>query len=88
MGIGTEVFTMPGSKFTAVCINPVEDPEKINEISQRYWNGLIDALEKQFGQFWATTIINNDEYLKKLGCEGEELERILAMRKPKRKESI
>lgn len=88
MGIGTEVFTMPGSKFTAVCINPVEDPEKINEISQRYWNGLIEALEKQFGECWATTIINNDEYLKKIGYEGEELERILAMRKPRTKDIL
>ena len=39
MGIGTEIFTMPGSKFKAVCLNPVEDPEKINEISQRYYQG-------------------------------------------------
>lgn len=81
MGLGTEVFTMPGSKFKAICINPVEDPEKINEISQRYWNGLIAALEKQFGECWATTIINNDEYLKKLGYEGEELERLRSRRK-------
>lgn len=88
MGLGTEVFTMPGSKFIAVCINPVEDPEKINEISQRYWNGLIEALEKQFGECWATTIINNDEYLKKIGYEGEELERILAMRKPRTKDIL
>ena len=29
MGIGTEVFTMPGSKFKAICLNPVEDPDKI-----------------------------------------------------------
>ena len=28
MGLGTEVFTIPGSKFKAVCINPVEDPER------------------------------------------------------------
>lgn len=88
MGLGTEVFTMPGSKFTAVCINPVEDPEKIREISERYFNGLIEALEKQFGECWATTIINNDEYLKKLGCEGEELEKILAMRKPRPKDIV
>jgi len=81
MGIGTEVFTMPGSKFKAICINPVEDPEKINEISQRYWNGLIAALEKQFGECWATEIINNDEHLKKLGYEGEELERLRSRRK-------
>ncbi len=88
MGLGTEVFTMPGSKFTAVCINPVEDPEKIKEISERYFNGLIEALEKQFGECWATTIINNDEYLKKLGYEGEVLERILAMRKPRKKDIL
>lgn len=88
MGLGTEVFTMPGSKFTAVCINPVEDPEKIKEISERYFNGLIEALEKQFGECWATTIINNDEYLKKLGYEGEALKRILAMRKPKTKDIL
>ena len=47
MGIGTEVFTMPGSKFKAVCLNPVEDPEKIKEISQRYYQGLVNALD-----FW------------------------------------
>ena len=88
MGLGTEVFTMPGIKFTAVCINPVEDPEKIKEISERYFNGLIEALEKQFGECWATTIINNDEYLKKLGYEGEVLERILAMRKPRKKDIL
>lgn len=88
MGLGTEVFTMPGSKFTAVCINPIEDPEKIKEISERYFNGLIEALEKQFGECWATTIINNDEYLKKLGYEGEALERILAMRKPRGKDIL
>ena len=88
MGLGTEVFTMPGSKFTAVCINPVEDPEKIKEISERYFNGLIEALEKQFGECWATTIINNDEYLKKLWYEGEVLERILAMRKPRKKDIL
>lgn len=56
MGLGTEVFTMPGSKFKAVCINPVEDPEKIKEISQRYYQGLIDALEITFGEAWATEI--------------------------------
>ena len=88
MGIGTEVFTMPGSKFKAVCINPVEDPEKIREISERYWNGLIDALEKKFGECWATAIINNDEYLKILGYEGEELEKIIAMRKSRTKDSV
>ena len=88
MGIGTEVFTMPGSKFKAVCINPVEDPEKIREISERYWNGLIDALEKKFGECWATAIINNDEYLKILGYEGEELEKILAMRKSRTKDIV
>lgn len=81
IGIGTEVFTMPGSKFRAVCINPVEDPEKIREVSERYWNGLISALEKQFGECWATAIINNDEYLEKMGYEGEELERIKSRRK-------
>ena len=27
MGLGTEVFTMPGSKFKAVCLNPTEDQE-------------------------------------------------------------
>ena len=50
MGIGTEVFTMPGSKFKAVCLNPVEDPEKIKEISQRYYQGLVNALEITFGE--------------------------------------
>ena len=57
MGIGTEIFTMPGSKFKAVCLNPVEDPEKINEISQRYYQGLVNALEITFGEMWATDII-------------------------------
>ena len=56
MGIGTEIFTMPGSKFKAVCLNPVEDPEKINEISQRYYQGLVNALEITFGEMWATEI--------------------------------
>ena len=56
MGLGTEVFTMPGSKFKAVCINPVEDPEKIKEISERYYQGLITALEITFGEAWATEI--------------------------------
>lgn len=56
MGLGTEVFTMPGSKFKAVCINPVEDPEKIKEISQRYYQGLVNALEITFGEAWATEI--------------------------------
>lgn len=56
MGIGTEVFTMPGSKFRAVCINPVEDPEKIREISERYYQGLITALEITFGESWATEV--------------------------------
>ena len=56
MGIGTEIFTMPGSKFKAVCINPVEDPEKIKEISQRYYQGLVNALEITFGEAWATEI--------------------------------
>lgn len=88
MGIGTEVFTMPGSKFKAVCINPVEDPEKIKEISERYWNGLIEALEKQFGECWATVIINNDEYLKKIGYEGEELERLRSRRKARPKNIV
>ena len=41
MGIGTEVFTMPNCKFKAVCLNPVTDPEKIREISERYYNGLV-----------------------------------------------
>ncbi|WP_370773412.1 hypothetical protein [Clostridium sp.] len=50
MGLGTEVFTMPGSKFKAVCLNPVEDPEKIKEISQRYYQGLVNALEITFGE--------------------------------------
>lgn len=88
MGLGTEVFTVPGSKFKAVCINPVTDPEKIQEISDRYWNGLIEALEKKFGENWATAIINNDEYLKIIGYEGEELEKILVMRKSRAKDSI
>ena len=88
MGLGTGVFTMPGSKLKAVCINPVEDSEKINEISQRYWDGLITALEKRFGECWATTIINNDEYLKKIGYEGKELEKILDMRKPRTKDIV
>ncbi len=56
MGLGTKVFTMPGSKFKAVCINPVEDPEKIKEISQRYYQGLVNALEITFGEAWATEI--------------------------------
>lgn len=56
MGLGTEVFTIPGSKFKAVCINPVEDPEKIKEISQRYYQGLVNALEITFGEAWATEI--------------------------------
>lgn len=56
MGLGTEVFTMPGSKFKAVCLNPVEDPEKINEISQRYYQGLVNALEITFGEMWATEV--------------------------------
>lgn len=84
MGIGTEDFTMPGCKFKAVCLNPVTDPEQIRKISERYCNGLITALETQFGQCWASAIINSDECLKKLGYEGEELERLLTLRKPKR----
>lgn len=56
MGLGREVFTMPGSKFKAVCINPVEDPEKIKEISERYYQGLITALEITFGDSWATEV--------------------------------
>ena len=56
MGIGTEVFTMPGSKFKAICLNPVEDPEKIKEISERYYQGLINALEITFGEMWATEV--------------------------------
>lgn len=88
MGLGTEVFTVPGSRFTAVCINPVEDTEKIREITERYSNGLIDALKNKFGEYWATTIINDDECLKILGCEGEELKKILAMRKTTPKEIL
>ena len=56
MGIGTEVFTMPGSKFKAVCLNPIEDPEKIKEISERYYQGLVNALEITFGENWATEV--------------------------------
>lgn len=56
MGIGTEVFTMPGSKFKAICLNPVEDPEKIKEISERYYQGLVNALEITFGENWATEV--------------------------------
>ena len=56
MGIGTEVFTMTGSKFKAICLNPVEDPEKIKEISQRYYEGLVNALEITFGENWATEV--------------------------------
>lgn len=56
MAIGKEVFTMPGSKFKAVCINPTEDPEKIKEISQRYYQGLVTALEITFGDAWATEV--------------------------------
>lgn len=56
MGIGTEIFTIPGSKFKAVCLNPVEDPEKIKEISQRYYQGLVNALEITFGEMWATEV--------------------------------
>ena len=56
MGIGTEVFTMPGSKFKAICLNPIEDPEKIKEISERYYQGLVNALEITFGENWATEV--------------------------------
>lgn len=56
MGIGTEVFTMPGSKFKAVCLNPVEDPEEIKVISERYYQGLVTALERTFGEAWATEV--------------------------------
>ena len=56
MGIGTEVFTMPGSKFKAICLNPVEDPEKIKENSQRYSEGLGKALEITFWENCATEV--------------------------------
>ena len=58
MGRGTEVFTMPNCKFKAVCLNPVTDPEKIKEISERYYNGLVFALEQCYGERWATIVIN------------------------------
>lgn len=61
MGLGTEVFTIPGSKFKAVCINPTNDPEKIKEFSERYYQSLISALELTFGEAWAT------EVFKKMG---------------------
>ena len=56
MGLGTEVFTMPGSKFKAVCLNPVRRSRKIKEISQRYYQGLVNALEITFGEAWATEV--------------------------------
>lgn len=56
MGLGTEVFTMPGSKFKAVCLNPTEDPEKIKEFSERYYKSLVSALEITFGDAWATEV--------------------------------
>lgn len=61
MGLGTEVFTIPGSKFKAVCINPTNDPEKIKEFSERYYQSLISALQLTFGEAWAT------EVFKKMG---------------------
>ena len=65
MGIGTEVFTMPGSKFKAICLNPVEDPEKIKEISQRYYEGLVNALEITFGEIWATEVFKQRGWTQK-----------------------
>ena len=65
MGIGTEVFTMPGSKFKAICLNPVEDPEKIKEISQRYYEGLVNALEITFGENWATGVFKQRGWTQK-----------------------
>jgi hypothetical protein len=56
MGLGTEVFTMPGSKFKAVCLNPTEDQEKIKEFSERYYKSLVSALEITFGDAWATEV--------------------------------
>ena len=65
MGIGTEVFTMPGSKFKAICLNPVEDPEKIKEISQRYYEGLVNALEITFGENWSTEVFKQRGWTQK-----------------------
>ncbi|MBS4973126.1 MAG: hypothetical protein KHZ55_02905 [Clostridium celatum] len=65
MGIGTEVFTMPGSKFKAICLNPVEDLEKIKEISQRYYEGLVNALEITFGENWATEVFKQRGWTQK-----------------------
>lgn len=65
MGIGTEVFTMPGSKFKAICLNPVEDPEKIKEISQRYYEGLVNALEITFWENWATEVFKQRGWTQK-----------------------
>ena len=65
MGIGAEVFTMPGSKFKAICLNPVEDPEKIKEISQRYYEGLVNALEITFGENWATEVFKQRGWTQK-----------------------
>lgn len=65
MGIGTEVFTMSGSKFKAICLNPVEDPEKIKEISQRYYEGLVNALEITFGENWATEVFKQRGWTQK-----------------------
>ena len=70
MGIGTEIFTIPGSKFKAVCLNPVEDPAKIREISQRYYQGLVNALEITFGEMWAT------EVFKRMGWTQEDFIRV------------
>ena len=66
MGIGTEVFTMPGSKFKAICLNPVEDPEKIKEISQRYYEGLVNALEITLGKTGQRKFLNKGDGHKKI----------------------
>lgn len=82
MGLGTEVFTMPGSKFKAVCLNPVEDPEKIKEISQRYYQGLVNALERSFGEAWAT------EVFKRMGLTEEDFIKVGGKYELRRKKSI
>ena len=82
MGIGTEVFTMPGSKFKAVCLNPVEDPEKIKEISERYYQGLVNALEITFGENWAT------EVFKRMGWTREDFIKVGDKYEFRGKESI
>ena len=56
MGIGTEVFTMPGSKFKAICLK---------EISQRYYEGLVNALEITFGENWATEVFKQRGWTQK-----------------------